>query len=424
MKVRFERETLLAQIKPIDRIIGTNTHNEFARLEARMDSIVWEGCGEESEARRRYPTEGVTVEREGSVDVRARLILEIAERTPKDGWVTIIREGAPGGRQRASGVCADTLVLCDGPQEGWKGARFTVNRLVEARKPFEAGGAVAWATLKGKTLKAMLSACETDAKGNRGNANMQYFREGVRMERVEGTLRCTSTDMVDITWSETGDVRFHTPASPEGEEQWTIRAASANELRDLVPDGEEEVTITLRHSTGEEGPVNALGIASETTDWNTTIIALKYPATGPLIERIRASRATGKAIMSRTELKRAAKICRIAGGDVEISATGEGMLVRSRGGDEGEDVVECPERSGTIPPLAISSKRLEEIGDILNSEQVTLSYVEGRPKVLVAVETEADPAGLGAMTHWIGSVTASRGEHANNEEAESSAAAG
>ena len=408
MKVRFEREALLAQIKPLDRMIGTERRNlreEFVRLEARDAEVVWEGSGEESEARRRHPLDGVTIEREGCIDVRARLLVEIAERTPKEGWVSIEREGAGEGKPRASGICADTLIRCHGPGKRWKGARFVVNRLVEEREPFDAGRTRDWATLKGKTLKAMLSACETDAKGNRTSGKLGYFREGVRIERIEGTLRCTSTDTVDITWSETGKVRFHTPAQGEGEEQWTLRATNASELRDLLPDGEEEITIVYEESEGENAGVKNLGIRGASTQWKTAAIALKYPPAGALISRIKAARPAAHATVERLNLRRAARMAKIGGGEVEMEGTGEGLEVRSVGVDKTRDVVSCKERGGSIPSIAISGQRLAEIGEILDGDDVTLSYVETPRKVLIAREAEPDKAGLGAVTHWLGSVT-------------------
>ena len=407
MKVRFERETLLAQLKPLDRVIGTERRNlreEYVRIDAGEKAIVWEGSGEESEARRRHGVEGVTIERPGCVDVRARLLLHIAEHTPKDGWVSLEREGATGAKARASGICADTLIRCHGPGKQWKGARFVVNRLLEEREPFDAGRTREWATLMGKTLKAMLSACETDAKGNRTAGKLGYFREGVRIERIDGRLRCTSTDTVDITWSEAERVRFHTPAQSEGDERWTLRATNASELRDLLPDGEEEVTLVYEERENADAGVKSIGIESATTQWKTAPIALKYPPAGALISRIKAARPGGHLTVERAELRRAARLAKIGGGDVQIEGTSEGMEVRSVGGDETRDIVTCTERGGKIPTIAISGQRLAEIGDILNADNITLSYIGAPRKVLIAREAEPDKAGLGAVTHWLGSV--------------------
>ena len=414
MKVRFERETLLAQLKPLDRMIGTErreTKEEFATLDAQNGSIVWEGTGQESEARKRHSTEGATIEEEGTVDLRARLIVDIAEKTPKGGYITVIWDKTIEGRTQAAGICADVVIHATGNDGKWKGAKFIVNRLVENRERFENEHTKEWATVKGKTLKAMLSACETDAKGNRGKTNIEYFREGVRIERVSGMLRCTSTDMNDITWSETDEVLFHQPARESEDEQWTIKARSGIELRDLLPDGEEEVTIVCEETQGGGNIVKRIGIVSTTTEWKTGVIALKYPATGALIERVRASKATGSASVERKDLKRAATMCRIGDGeerDTQMEMSKTGMRVRTHGNDYSEDMIECTTQKGTIPHLLMNARRLAEITDILNSEEITLSYVETPRKVLIASETRADAEGLGAITYWMGGVTSAQ----------------
>ena len=418
MKLRIRREALIDQLKPIDRVIGgprnQNAELEFAILEARNDTMMWQGGNEETQVRLTF-TCNESISEEGTVAIRPRILLKIAEETPKETEFEIeIQERRPStAKQRHKGVVETNVTVRAFSEDAkWKSGTYTLNSMNPDELATHQSNSVPWAKISARTLRAMLNACEATGKPGRTVSDKgRYFREGVRMERLAKTLRTTSTDTIDITWCDTDECTFED--SDAADEGWTIKSRSAQDLKKLLPD-DEMVEVGLRIERANDGKTIAkVGAQCENVEWMTAPVNLEFPPCAALIARIENVNATSKTSVARNDLKRAAEMCRITQGNqinVSILETEDGALRfsggrNSDGTDMAIDFVEAKRReaSAPLPEMTIGVWRIEDAINALSGDQIDLDHHRDPRNVLIMRNTEADPNGDGMTVQWMGS---------------------